>query len=96
MANETADFLIDPGQMLVLAGVAILVGFVVLQYRLISRTAGGLRWIAAAPSLIIAAFVVLNIISPSNIWPIALLFWLVIALGVHFAVWLLLKMVRPV
>ncbi|MCC6947048.1 MAG: hypothetical protein IT539_04700 [Bradyrhizobiaceae bacterium] len=86
MVENEDDFLLDPGQLLVLAGVAILIAFVWLQYRLITRMEGPLRWVAAVPSLIMALFVVLNVISPSNIWPIALIFWLVIALGAHFAI----------
>jgi hypothetical protein len=78
---------------IVLAAAALVIGFAVLQFRLVSRAQGSLRWLAAAPSLIIAAFVVANVISPSNIWPIALVSWLAIAFAVHFAVWLILRLV---
>jgi hypothetical protein len=46
------------------------------------------------PSLILAAFVMLNLIAPSNIWPIALIFWAVIAFGVHFVVWLIVRFIE--
>jgi hypothetical protein len=94
MDGEADDFFIDPGLVVVLLGVAILVALIVLQYRLIARTEGFLRWLAAVPSLILAAFVMLNVIAPSNIWPIALIFWAVIAFGVHFVVWLIVRFIE--
>ena len=80
----------------VIAAAALVIGFAVAQYRLIARTDGLLRWFAAAPSLIIALFVVLNVVSPSNVWPIALVFWLLIAFAVHLVVWLILRLVPRV
>jgi hypothetical protein len=92
MADRAIDFIFDYELFMVIA-IGIPIALIVMQWRLIARTEGPLRWLAAAPSLIIAAFVVLNVISPSNIWPIALLFWTAIAFGVHIAVWLLLKFI---
>ncbi len=95
MMDRAIDFIFDNDLFMVIV-LGIPIALIAMQWRLIARTQGPLRWLAAAPSLIIALFVVLNIISPSNIWPIALLFWTVIAFGVHCAVWLLLKFVgRP-
>lgn len=92
MLDQAIDILLDPDAFMLIAfGVPLVL--VVAQWRLISRTEGSLRWVAAAPSLILVLFVVLNVISPSNIWPIALLFWTVIAFGVHCAVWVLVKAV---
>ena len=92
MVDRAIDFIFDYELFMVIA-IGIPIALIVMQWRLIARTEGPLRWLAAAPSLILAAFAVLNVISPSNIWPIALLFWTPIAFGVHFAVWLLLKFV---
>ena len=92
MADRAIDLIFDYELFMVIA-IGIPIALIVMQWRLIARTEGPLRWLAAAPSLIIAAFVVLNVISPSNIWPIALLFWTAIAFGVHIAVWLLLKFI---
>jgi hypothetical protein len=92
MVDRAIDFIFDYELFMVIA-IGFPIALIVMQWRLIARTEGPLRWLAAAPSLILAAFAVLNVISPSNIWPIALLFWTAIAFGVHFAVWLLLKFV---
>jgi hypothetical protein len=92
MVDRAIDFIFDYELLMVIA-IGIPIALIVMQWRLIARTEGPFRWLAAAPSLIIAAFVVLNVISPSNIWPIALLFWTAIAFGVHIAVWLLLKFI---
>ena len=90
MLDQAIDILFDPDAFMLIAfGVPLVL--IVVQWRLISRTEGLLRWVAAAPSLILGLFVVLNVISPSNIWPIALLFWTAIAIGVHCVVWLLVK-----
>jgi len=92
MVDRAIDFIFDNDLFMVIA-MGIPIALIVMQWRLIARTEGPLRWLAAAPSLVLAAFVVLNVISPSNIWPIALLFWTAIAFGVHIAVWLLLKFI---
>lgn len=90
MLDLAIDFLFDSGAFMLVV-LAIPLVLIVAQWRLISRTEGLLRWVAAAPSLILGLFVVLNVISPSNIWPIALVFWAVIAIGVHCVVWVLVK-----
>jgi hypothetical protein len=92
MVDRVVDFIFDNDLFMVIA-IGIPIALIVVQWRLIARTEGPLRWLAAAPSLILVAFVVLNVISPSNIWPIALLFWTAIAFGVHLAAWLLLKVI---
>lgn len=92
MVERIIDVIFDSGLFMFVA-LGVPIALIVMQWRLIARAQGPLRWLAAAPSLILAAFVVLNVISPSNIWPIALLFWTAIAFAVHFAVWLLLKFV---
>jgi hypothetical protein len=79
MVDQFFDFIFDSGLFIVLV-FAIPLALVVMQWRLISRTQGVLRWLAAGPALILAAFIVLNAISPSNIWPIALIVWTLIAL----------------
>jgi hypothetical protein len=96
MVDRAIDFIFDNDLFMVIA-IGIPMALIVMQWRLIARTEGPLRWLAAAPSLILVAFVVLNVISPHNIWPIALVFWTAIAFGVHLAAWLLLKFIgRPV
>jgi hypothetical protein len=96
MVDRAIDFIFDNDLFMVIA-IGIPMALIVMQWRLIARTEGPLRWLAAAPSLILVAFVVLNVISPNNIWPIALVFWTAIAFGVHLAAWLLLKFIgRPV
>ncbi len=96
MFDQAIDFIFDSDWLFMLVVLAVPIALIALQWRLIARTQGPLRWIAAAPSLILALFVVLNVIAPSSIWPIALLFWAAIAFAVHFAVWLLLKLAgRP-
>jgi hypothetical protein len=73
MVDRAIDFIFDNDLFMVIA-IGIPIALIVVQWRLIARTEGPLRWLAAAPSLILVAFVVLNVISPSNIWPIAPLF----------------------
>jgi len=92
--NDADDLWFDPAQAVVLVAIALFAALIFLQYRLIMGTEGPLRWLAAAPSLILAAFVLLNIIAPSNIWPIALVFWTVIAFAVHAAAWFLVRLLR--
>jgi hypothetical protein len=94
MFDQAIDFIFDSDWLFMLVVLAIPIALISLQWRLIARTQGPLRLLAATPSLIIALFVVLNVIAPSNIWPIALLFWTAIAFGVHVAVWLLLKFIQ--
>ena len=89
MVDQLFDFIFDSGLFIIIA-FGIPLALILMQWRLISRTQGALRWLAAAPALILAAFVVLNVIAPSNIWPIALLFWTLVAFAVHFVVRFLL------
>lgn len=92
--DDTDDFWFDPALAVFLLAVALFGTLIFLQYRLIARTEGVLRWLAAAPSLMLVAFVVLNVIAPSNIWPIALVFWTMIAFVVHFAAWFVLRLLQ--
>jgi len=93
--EDADDFWFDPALAVFLLAIALVGALIFLQYRLIARTEGPFRWLAAAPSLILALFVLLNLIAPSNIWPIALVFWMAIAFVVHFAAWFLLRLRRP-
>jgi hypothetical protein len=92
--NDADDLWFDPVQAVVLVAIALFAALLFLQYRLIIRTDGRLRWLAAAPSLILAAFVLLNVVAPSNMWPIALVFWTVIAFAVHSGAWFLVRLLR--
>ena len=92
--EDADDLWFDPALAVFLAAVALFGTLIFLQYRLIARTEGALRWLAAAPTLVLVVFVALNVIAPSNIWPIALVFWTAIAFVVHFAAWFLLRLLR--
>jgi hypothetical protein len=94
MVERIIDVIFDNDLLFMVVALGTPIALIAMQWRLIARTRGPLRWLAAAPTLIIVLFVVLNVIAPSNIWPIALLFWTAIAFVVHVAVWLLLKFIQ--